>query len=123
MESHRMNRRHFVKSVAKATALPICASPFLSTAAKGATRPFSRVRPSDPGWPSAASWEKLKQQVGGRLIPVTSPLAPCKDAPGSAAAAARLEEMRNPYFLSEHPGATQTAGWLEAWTSTPSVYA
>lgn len=118
-----MNRRHFLKSAAAIPALPICCSQLLSTSAKAASPLFRRVRPSDPGWPSQASWEKLKQQVGGRLVPVTSPLAPCKEAPGSAASLARLEELKNPYFLGEQAGGTQVAGWLDAWTSTPSVYA
>ena len=82
-----------------------------------------RVRPSDPSWPTSASWEKLKQQVGGRLIPVSSPLAPCLDAPDSAACAARVEEMKNPYFIGEQAGGTQTSGWLGGWTSAPSAYA
>jgi hypothetical protein len=82
-----------------------------------------RVRPSDPSWPTAANWEKLKRQVGGRLIPVSSPLAPCKDAPGSAACASRIEEMKNPYFIGEQAGGTQTSGWLEGWSSEPSIYA
>jgi len=82
-----------------------------------------RVRPSDRSWPTAASWEKLKHQVGGQLMPVSSPLAPCRDAPGSAACAARIEEMKNPYFIGEQAGGTQTSGWLEGWTSAPSTYA
>src|SRR4029077_18905232 len=85
--------------------------------------PFRRVRPTDPGWPSAAAWDALKQQGGGRLIPVTSPLAPCLDAPNSAACAARFAEIQNPYFLAEQPGGTQLSGWLDAWTPAPSVYA
>ena len=71
---------------------------------------------------SAASWEKLKQQVGGRLIPVPSLLAPCKD-PESPACKTRIEELQNPYFIGEQPGGTQTSGWLDAWTSAPSVHA
>jgi FAD/FMN-containing dehydrogenase len=82
-----------------------------------------RVRPSDPSWPTAASWEKLKRQVGGRLIPVSSPLAPCMVAPDSEACAARVEEMKNPYFIGEQAGGTQTSGWLGGWTSAPSAYA
>ena len=31
--------------------------------------------------------------------------------------------MKNPYFIGEQPGGTQTCGWLDAWTSAPSVYA
>jgi hypothetical protein len=65
----------------------------------------------------------LKQQVGGQLIPAISPLAPCQDAPGSAACAARVEEMKNPYFIGEQAGGTQTSGWLGGWTSEPSAYA
>jgi FAD/FMN-containing dehydrogenase len=99
----------------------------LATAAPGAAQSaipsVRRVRPSDPSWPTAASWEKLKQQVGGHLIAVSSPLAPCTDAPGSAACAARVEEMKNPYFIGEQAGGTQTSGWLDGWTSAPSSYA
>src|SRR4029453_14877346 len=36
---------------------------------------------------------------------------------------ARLQEMKNPYFISEQPGGTQLSGWLDAWTPAPSVYA
>src|SRR5437868_13838769 len=120
-----MNRRQFLKSAAAIPAVPICCSQLLSTSATGATpsTPFRRVRPSGIGWPSPTSWEKLKQAVGGRLIPVTSPLEPCKEAPGSAASLARLNELKNPYLLGEQPACTQVAGWLDAWTSTPSVYA
>ena len=117
----RMNRRKFLKQIGAIPALPGIAS-FLAARAAGAA-PLSRVRPGDPAWPNAASWDKLKQQVGGRLIPVPSPLGPCKDAPASAACAARIEDLKNPYFISEQPGGTQTSGWLDAWTSAPSVYA
>ncbi len=116
-----MNRRKFLKQLGSIPALPGIAS-FLAARAAGAA-PARRARPADATWPNAASWDKLKQQVGGRLIPVPSPLAPCKDAPASAACAARIEELKNPYFISEQPGGTQTSGWLDAWTSAPSVYA
>ena len=116
-----MNRRKFLRHLGSIPALPGIAS-LLAARAAGAS-PMRRVRPGDKAWPNAASWDKLKQQVGGRLIPVPSPLAPCKDAPASAACAARIEELRNPYFISEQPGGTQTSGWLDAWTSAPSAYA
>ena len=116
-----MNRRKFLKHLGSIPALPGIAS-LLAARAAGAS-PMRRVRPGDKAWPNAASWDKLKQQVGGRLIPVPSPLAPCKDAPASAACTARIEELRNPYFISEQPGGTQTSGWLDAWTSAPSAYA
>ena len=122
-----MNRRTFLKRLGAVPALSGLA-PWLArfgrvpSPAAGAT-PFRRVRPSDRDWPSEAEWAKLGQQVGGRLTPVVSPLAPCTSAPGSAACNARLEEMQNPYFLADEAGATQLSGWLGAWTSSPSAYA
>ena len=122
----RLSRRTLLKGLAAVPAMSGLAP--LGRAAELLAPPvdaaaWRRVRPSDPGWPSAQKWAALKDQVGGRLVPVASPLAPCKDAPGSPACAARLDEMKNPYFIGEQPGATQLAGWLDAWTSAPSVYA
>ncbi len=121
-----MNRRKFLKRVAALPALPAL-SPLLNrlfpTVSGAALPPLRRVRPTDPGWPRAAAWEELKRAVGGRLIPVQSPLASCLDAPDSAACAARFAEIQNPYFLAEQPGGTQLSGWLDAWTPAPSVYA
>lgn len=31
--------------------------------------------------------------------------------------------MKNPYFIGEQAGGTQTSGWLDGWTSAPSPYA
>ncbi|HJU19629.1 MAG TPA: FAD-dependent oxidoreductase [Stellaceae bacterium] len=31
--------------------------------------------------------------------------------------------MKNPYYLGDQVGLMQTAGWVDAWTSEPSVYA
>jgi len=31
--------------------------------------------------------------------------------------------LKNPYYIGDQPGATQTSGWVDAWTSTPSAYA
>jgi FAD/FMN-containing dehydrogenase len=82
-----------------------------------------RVRPGDPAWPSAASWNRLNRDVGGRLILVESPLAPCQATPGSPACAVVVRRLKNPYYLGDQPGLTQTSGWLDGWTSAPSVYA
>jgi len=117
-----MNRRKFLKRVAALPALPAL-SPLLDKLFPTASPAFRRVRPGDPGWPSSEAWEALRQRVGGRLVSVASPLAPCVGAPGSAACTARLAEMQNPYFISEQPGGTQLSGWLDAWTPAPSVYA
>ena len=33
------------------------------------------------------------------------------------------KELKNPYYLGDDVGLTQTLGWVGAWTSHPSVYA
>ena len=85
--------------------------------------PGHRVRPGDPSWPSAASWDRLNRDVGGRLMPVQSPLAPCRAVPGSPSCAEVVRRLKNPYYLGDQPGLTQTSGWVDGWTSAPSVYA
>jgi FAD/FMN-containing dehydrogenase len=81
-----------------------------------------RVRPSDPAWPDAAAWERLKQEVAGRLIKVEPLLAAC--ANGAAASCdSVLAELKNPYYVGDQPAGTQSVGWLDGWMSAPSVYA
>src|SRR5215471_10331493 len=48
-----------------------------------ATRSVSRVRVADPEWPPEASWDRLSQQIRGKLLKVQSPLAECIEAPSS----------------------------------------
>ena len=93
------------------------------TMSGGPSGPAHRVRPGDPSWPSAASWNQLNREVGGRLITVESPLAVCRAAPASPACAEVVRRLRNPYYLGDQPGLTQTSGWVDGWTSAPSVYA
>jgi len=83
----------------------------------------ARVRRGDTGWPSQARWEALRQQTGGRLIAVRSPLEECYNAPDSAACREVFKELKNPYFIGDQVGLTQTSGWIDAWTFQPSVYA
>jgi hypothetical protein len=84
---------------------------------------MSRVRPGDSAWPSEASWERLSREVGGRLAKVQSPLAACLEAPSSPSCAHVFKELKNPYFLGDEVGLTQSLGWIDAWTSRPSAYA
>ncbi|MDY6995989.1 MAG: FAD-binding protein [Actinomycetota bacterium] len=68
-------------------------------------------------------WAALRDKVGDRLITVESPLEPCRtDAAGTACSAA-LDNLKNPFWIEEQPGATQTNGWLDAWTYQVSPYA
>ena len=111
-----MNRRQLLRA---AGAAPVAMS--LSPWVQAATT--TRVRPSDAGWPTEAQWARLGREVEGRLAPVVSPLAACiGNAPG-AACAPLLASLKNPYFLGDTVGLTQTLGWVDAWTAMPSAYA
>ena len=100
--------------------------PFMSAFPRGAAaqaQPKMRVRPGDPAWPSDAAWDELNRQVEGRLIKVRSPLAACVGASTDPACAQVFKELKNPYYLGDEVGLTQSLGWVGAWTSEPSVYA
>lgn len=91
--------------------------------ARSTARTLRRVRPSQPGWPSAAEWDGLNKQVGGRLMKLTDPLAVCRADPTGKACSDFFEAIRNPYYILDHANLTQTSGWADAWTSRPSAYA
>ena len=67
-------------------------------------------------WPSETSWQQLKEAVDGRLI---KPIAPWS----SLKAGEMNEDLKNPWYLEEQAGATQSTGMYQAWDSTPSAYA
>jgi FAD/FMN-containing dehydrogenase len=121
-----MYRRDFLKVAAGASFFS--ASIEVAAAATPAAEPaaaarFTRVRPSDAGWPSEEAWHGFGNAVGNRLIKLDDPLAACRENPDSPACQALLKEIRNPYFIGEDPALTETSGWLDAWTSLPSTYA
>jgi FAD/FMN-containing dehydrogenase len=91
--------------------------------ASAASRPQARVRLGDPAWPSEASWNQLDRDVGGRLIKVRSPLADCVGGTPDASCEQVFKELKNPYYLGDEVGLTQSLGWVGAWTSEPSIYA
>jgi len=124
-EFARMNRRRFLKSTAAMPLLAATASPALMQLAKAAAprSPTRRFRPGDPEWPSEADWNKLRQTVEGRLIKVESPLAACRNEPNGPSCQEVLKRLKNPYYIGDEPGLTQTSGWVDAWRSAPSVYA
>ena len=115
-----MHRRTLLKSMAATFALqPLAAAPFWAKAA-GLTR---RVRPTDPAWPRAAGWARLKDAVGGNLIEVHEPFASCATDPKDFGCLDAMKNMGNPFWVSDQPGGTEVSGWLDAWTPAPSVYA
>jgi FAD/FMN-containing dehydrogenase len=112
-----INRKKFVQSFLFLATMIKRPFSFFNNLNTGGTdfRPVHRVRPGDAGWPSAASWEKLGKQVNGNLIRLQSPFAGDN--------ASLFKNIRNPYYIGDHPALTQTLGWVDAWKSQPSVYA
>jgi len=115
------SRRAILKSAGSLMLLPVLPRRVLADAAVGTNS--HRVRSTDAAWPSQAAWKRLDEEVGGNLVPVRFPLDVLRAAPGSPAAQLLLKELRNPYWLADEPGLTQTLGWVDAWATQPSVYA
>jgi FAD/FMN-containing dehydrogenase len=115
-----MRRRDVLKTAGAALVGCIARIPPLAALAQRSTH---RVRPGDPAWPSPADWAALGRRVHGNLLEPTPLLADCVAAPGSAACAAALGHLRNPYFIGDQAGGTQVSGWLDAWEPAASRYA
>lgn len=124
-----MKRRDILKAAAGVPLLgavrwrPFVPAPASAASAGANLIRRARVRPGDPGWPSAAAWQQLKHKVGGRLLVPRSPFAGCAADPRDAACAEAIKYVKNPFYIGDQPGLTQTSGWLDAWTSQPSAYA
>jgi FAD/FMN-containing dehydrogenase len=83
----------------------------------------SRVRPNDPGWPSPQAWKRLNEEVEGNLIPIDFSVSGCTSSSQGQECADLFANLRNPYYIGDTPGLTQTSGWVDAWAAKPSVYA
>jgi FAD/FMN-containing dehydrogenase len=110
----------------------LAAAPFLAGLARGLAaaptvhtpgKTVSRVRPGDPEWPSVTQWQELFRATKGKLTEVRSPLLLCRNASDTASCGGVFEELKNPYYIGDNVGLTQTTGWVDAWTFQPSVYA
>src|SRR6478735_1604770 len=121
--SREMNRRRLLQAAAAANPLLPSLIPGLCAPASATSGPMRRVRPGDPAWPSDESWSRLGREVTGRLVKVQSPLTACVAAPSSTRCAQVFEALRNPYYLGDEVGLTQSLGWVDAWTSMPSANA
>lgn len=112
-----MDRRTFLKRSGLTALLPLWPRSLLA----GET--FRRRRPSDFDWPSKTAWKQLNDAVDGNLISVEWPLEACiKDVDG-AACQSLIADIKNPYYVGDQAGLTQTLGWVDAWFTKPSVYA
>jgi FAD/FMN-containing dehydrogenase len=119
-----MERRRFLMGLAAAPFLHGQFAEFATPAARAAaSNPASRVRPGQPEWPSTADWQSLNHSLGGRLLHVQSPWTVCARAADASACDGLFRELKNPYYIGDHVGLTQTTGWVDAWTSQPSLYA
>ena len=81
-----------------------------------AGRAGAATRLAKAAWPSKATWAQLNARVGGRLIQPVTPWASLKSA-------IIPQRLKNPWYLEEQAGATQSTGMFKAWTSTASTYA
>ena len=121
-----MNRRNLIRT---AMGLPLLAGGLIQGLAFGELKTGnarslrSRVRPTDPAWPGAASWAKLKEDVGGNLIDVHSLFGSCATEANGTACLDALKNIGNPFWIGDQPAGTQVSGWLDAWTPAPSAYA
>ena len=98
------------------------------TCAAFAALPFCEQAPSPAapvgcGLAFQSTWKRLDDEVDGNLIPVEFPIDACiKDADGTECKNL-IADIKNPYFVGDHPGLTQTLGWVDAWFTKPSVFA
>jgi FAD/FMN-containing dehydrogenase len=113
-----MNRRTFLKASSAAALVSM-----MPRSLRAATATTSRCRPSDAAWPSKTAWKQLNETIGGNLIPVDFPISILQKDPDSDAAKQLWKNLKNPYFVGDTPGLTQTLGWVDAWNTKPSVYA
>ena len=119
-----MNRRALLKGAASTLFFPcVSASSGAPARAAAGDRALTRIRPTDPDWPSPPQWQELREKVKGNLLEIHSPLHICEQAPAGAACDHLFKELKNPYFVGDDVALTQTTGWIDAWTLRPSVYA
>jgi FAD/FMN-containing dehydrogenase len=111
------SRRTFMRWMGWLTAMMPMAGGLLA----GCARWPLAARPGTDGWPSPGQWGELSSAVGGRLMQPTSPFAACVTAGPLCEQA--LADMKNPFFVERTPGATQSTGWLGAWSTRVSPYA
>src|SRR5215510_7221265 len=118
-----MRRRTFVKAIATVVLQLLVFKNWRLRAASMTKALIKRVRPAEPGWPKPETWQELKDAVGGNLLEVQPLFAGCKGDVKSESCLEALQNMHNPFWIADQPAGTETSGWLDAWSSAPSVYA
>jgi hypothetical protein len=108
-----MNRRTFLKRSGAASLLQLWPGDLFASPA------IRRVRPSDPGWPVKQAWKRLNDAVRGNLMPVDFPINACMSSSQNDQCKNLFENLKNPYYIGDNPGVTQTLGWVDAWSTNP----
>jgi hypothetical protein len=97
------------------------------TASRPVARPeaaaMCRCTPDKPCWPAAADWQRFGAGLHGKLEQPHSPLEPCRSDVAGEACAAAIKNAKNPFYLQDQAGGTQSTGWLGAWTAATSAFA
>ena len=93
-------------------------------------RPAPRLRPSRKRGFVRATQHGRRRQAG--ITRARSGRSPYQGALAARRLCQRIlrrnceqlfKELKNPYYLGDEVGLTQSLGWVGAWTSEPSVYA
>ena len=118
-----MKRRTLLRSLMSAMMAPLW--PTLGSGA-AVTAPLhaglkARVRPGQPGWPSAKQWHRLSTSLNGKLQPLGVAKYGCASA-ATNVQCAPVEAWRNPFAVGDDPEMIQNVGWYGAWTFAPSQY-
>jgi FAD/FMN-containing dehydrogenase len=74
-------------------------------------------------WPKLNDWKSLNKEVQGRLIQLKSPLYEHCGNTSDSACVSLINKLQNPFVIQEYPWATQSTGWLNAWSAAVSPYA
>lgn len=109
----RLNRRDLLKSIASvAAAIPLIGQATGNAKSMGGPPPGSLK----PSWPSKTKWQELKRNVNGNLLRPRLPWGP--DAKKSV-----FQNLKNPFWNEENPGAFMSTGYFRGWTAVASPYA
>jgi FAD/FMN-containing dehydrogenase len=73
-------------------------------------------------WTDSPAFRALQQRLGSRLLPIDSPIDAAARG-GGVGTPTLFSRLKNPYYIGDEPGLTQTLGWVGAWVSRASRYA
>jgi len=88
-----------------------------------AAAPTCRCAPGKPCWPAPDDWQRFGASLHGKLEQPQSPIAPCRVDFAGEACASVVRNIKNPFWLQDQSGGTQSAGWLGAWEAATSAWA